>query len=234
MVINSLESVQKKPTIKTATQIPRNTYRHSNRMQKKWNDSPHIFGCILHIITRVTKQSRWVCFLGTKSNTRIQAIPPENGPVHVECSIMRNVMASATESELGGQFENCQTETSMITALSEMGHPQPPKIMETDNTSANSIDYGTEKQKISRAIDKKFYWVGDKIRQNHFHTIWKEVNKNLTDHVTKHHPIWQQRIFKPIHLKSDRKRHRKLKRPVHWDRKRVCCNYQSQGNPETG
>ena len=44
-------------------------------------------------------------------------MPPENVPVHVECSIMRNVMESATEAELGGLFENCQKEISMSTAL---------------------------------------------------------------------------------------------------------------------
>ena len=33
-------------------------------------------------------------------------MPPENGPMHVECSIMRNVMASFMESELGDLFEN--------------------------------------------------------------------------------------------------------------------------------
>ena len=41
-------------------------------------------------------------FPGKKFNTLIQTIPPENGPLNVcknvECSIMINVMASATES----------------------------------------------------------------------------------------------------------------------------------------
>ena len=56
-------------------------------------------------------------FLGPKSNAPIQEIPPENGPVHVECNIMRNVMASATEEELGALFENCHKATSIRTDL---------------------------------------------------------------------------------------------------------------------
>ena len=32
-------------------------------------------------------------------------MPPYNGPVHVECSIMRSDMVSATEAELWGLFE---------------------------------------------------------------------------------------------------------------------------------
>ena len=45
-------------------------------------------------------------FLGPKSrgNTPITEMPPENGPVHVECSIIRNIMALATEAQLGVLF----------------------------------------------------------------------------------------------------------------------------------
>ena len=37
-------------------------------------------------------------FVVPKPNTPIQAILPENGPVKVECIIMRNVMESYTEA----------------------------------------------------------------------------------------------------------------------------------------
>ena len=43
-------------------------------------------------------------FLATKSNTLIKEMPPGNGPVYVEYSIMINIMASSMESELGGLF----------------------------------------------------------------------------------------------------------------------------------
>ena len=71
---------------------------------------------------------------------------PENGPVHVEFSTMRNVMESTTKEELGGLFENCQKFTSVQTALAEMGHSQPPTPVEMDNTAANSIVNGTSKK----------------------------------------------------------------------------------------
>ena len=58
-------------------------------------------------------------FVSPKSsnNTLVRATPLENGPVHVEYSIMRNVMTSATETELGEFLENFQKETSMRTDL---------------------------------------------------------------------------------------------------------------------
>ena len=40
-------------------------------------------------------------FPGKKFNTLIQTIPPENGPVHVECSMMRNVMTSPRKKNWG-------------------------------------------------------------------------------------------------------------------------------------
>ena len=47
-----------------------------------------------------------------------------NAPVHVECKIMKNVLASATEAEIGVLFLNCQQAEILRTTLSELGHPQ--------------------------------------------------------------------------------------------------------------
>ena len=90
-------------------------------------------------------------------------MPPENVPVHVECSIMINVMASATEEELGGLFENCQKANSIRMYLAEMGHLQPPTLVTTKKTAANSIVNRAAKQKCSQEIYMRFYWVIDKI-----------------------------------------------------------------------
>ena len=56
-------------------------------------------------------------FLGPKSrnNIPIIAMSPQNDTVHVEYSIIRNFMTSATEAEVGGLFEIFQKATSMRT-----------------------------------------------------------------------------------------------------------------------
>ena len=82
--------------------------------------------------------------------------------MNVECSIVRNVMVSSTESELGGLFEKYQKAASMSTDLAEMVHQQPPTPIAMDNTAANSI-VNRKKQKIFQAIDMRFYWVRDRI-----------------------------------------------------------------------
>ena len=71
-----------------------------------------------------------------------------------------------------------------------MGHPQPPIPVAADNTEKNNILNGTSKQKRSRTIDMIFYWVPERILQNHFHILWEEGKKNLADYFTKHQPIW--------------------------------------------
>ena len=76
----------------------------------------------------------------------------------------------------------------------------------------------------------RFYWVRYIIRKNNFQIFWEEGKKNLADYDTKHHPIWYHKKMRPRYLKAT-KRHRNIKIPEKWDRKRVCWNYQPQGNP---
>ena len=93
----------------------------------------------------------------------------------------------------------------MRTALADMGHLQPPTPVTMDNTLANSIFKGAEKQKISRAIDMIFYWVRDRIRKKHFHIFLEEGKKNLADYVTKNHPIWHHREMRSRYIKAKKK-----------------------------
>ena len=95
-------------------------------------------------------------------------MPPENGPVHVEFSIMKHLMASATEEKLGELFENFQKATSTRTALAVMGHQQPPILVAMDNTAATIIVNRTAKQKRSWAKDMIFYCLRYIIKQDHF------------------------------------------------------------------
>ncbi len=48
----------------------------------------------------------------------------------------------------------------------DMGYPQPPTTILCDNTSAIGLANDTIKQKRSKAIDMRFHWIRDRIRQN--------------------------------------------------------------------
>ena len=86
-----------------------------------------------------------------------------NGAVHVLCHIMREVLSSAAEAELGALFHNGKEACPLRIALEEMGHPQPATPMATDNNTASGIATDTVKQKRSKAIDMRFYWIRDRV-----------------------------------------------------------------------
>ena len=58
--------------------------------------------------------------------------PTLNGIVFVVCKILRNIMASSAEAELGALFLNCQEAVPIGITLEEMGHPQPPTPVQVD------------------------------------------------------------------------------------------------------
>jgi hypothetical protein len=86
------------------------------------------------------------------------ATPPQyNDAIHIIRSIMRNVMASATEAELAALFHNARDGIPLRTALIKMGHPQAQIPIQTDNACAAGIANETVKQCQSKAIDMRFY-----------------------------------------------------------------------------
>ena len=59
-----------------------------------------------------------------------------NGIVYVVCKILRIIMTSAAESELGALFVNYQESVPIRITLEEMGHSQPPTPVQVDNSTA--------------------------------------------------------------------------------------------------
>ena len=83
--------------------------------------------------------------------------PTLNGIFFVVYKILRNIMSSAAEAELGALFLNCQEAVPTRITLEEMGHPQPPTPVQVDNSTALGIATGTIKQRNYKAMDMRFY-----------------------------------------------------------------------------
>ena len=114
--------------------------------------------------------------------------PLLNEPSHVVCTIMKNVMASAVEAEMGVLFINGQEVMILRTILKELGHQQPPTPIITDNSTASDITNNTIRQRRSRSMDMRFYWVRDRVQQGQLIGYWEPVAENKDDFNTKHHP----------------------------------------------
>ena len=115
-------------------------------------------------------------------------IPANNGAVHTIAQIIKNVMASACEAEIGAMFVNAREAVPMRQTLLEMGHPQPKTSMQTDNTAANQVVTNNVQPKRTKSMDKNFHWLRDRAAQQQFRYYWRPGPTNLGNYHTKHHP----------------------------------------------
>jgi hypothetical protein len=129
------------------------------------------------------------------------ATPPKNDKkltnraILIVSKVLEHVMSSAAEAESSAVFINAKKGAVLRTALDELGHKQPPTPMETDNTTATGYSNGTIKQKRTKAMDMRFYWIKDRVKQGQFKIYWGPGFQNLADYFTKHHsPAHQKRI----------------------------------------
>jgi hypothetical protein len=129
-------------------------------------------------------------------------VPPSNGSIHVVSQIMREVLSSAAEAELAGLFYNGKEICPIRIMLEEMGFPQPATPIQTDNNTACGIANDTVKQKRSKSIDMRFYWVRDRVKQGQFFIYWKKGSTNKADYFTKHHPPSHHIKMRPTILHS--------------------------------
>jgi hypothetical protein len=126
--------------------------------------------------------------------------PPMNGAVHVLSHKLKNVMASAAEAEVGALFENGQEAVSIRNTLMDMGHPQKATPVKTDNSTAAGISNNTMKQRRSRAMDMRFYWIRDRVQQQQFIVYWRPGTENLADYFTKHHAASHHREVRDTYI----------------------------------
>ena len=123
-----------------------------------------------------------------------------NAPISVLAKILKMVVASAAEAEIAALFMNAQDLVPLRVTCEELGHPQPATPIRTDNSTANGIVNGTIKQKKSKAIDMRFYWVRDRVEAGQFEVYWGPGKHNLSDYYTKHQPPRHIRKIHPIYI----------------------------------
>jgi hypothetical protein len=125
---------------------------------------------------------------------------PANGPIVILSQILSEIVSSAAEAELAALFHNCREACTIRTCLAEMGYPQPATPVVTDNSTAAGIANDTVKQRRSKAIDMRFYWVRDRVRQQQFKIHWKKGEQNHADYFSKHYPASHHRAVRSTYL----------------------------------
>ena len=89
-----------------------------------------------------------------------------NGAFYVSATIVRFVVASAAEAELGALYDNCQKGIVYRDILKDMGHPQPCTPVHCDNATAVGIANNLVKRQRSRSMEMRFFWISDKCAQD--------------------------------------------------------------------
>ena len=75
--------------------------------------------------------------------------------------IIKAVMSSAAEDEIGALFLNSRQAIPARTTLEEMVHKQPPTPIQTDNTTALGFVTKNLQPKATKSTDMRFWWMRD-------------------------------------------------------------------------
>jgi hypothetical protein len=89
------------------------------------------------------------------------AKPPNNGTILTTAQIIKAVMSSAVEAEVGALYIHCREAIPSCHTLEFMGHPQPSTPMKTDNTTALGVFNNNIIKKL-KTMDMKYHWLCDR------------------------------------------------------------------------
>jgi hypothetical protein len=189
MPLNNIETEQTKATEKTQSA--------TNQMLDYLATHPdatiryYASAMILHIhsdasylsVSNARSRLGGLFFLGNKSHKD----ETPNGSILSVAAVIKNVVASAAESEVGACFHNAQSGAPLRVTLTGLGHTQPPTPLRTDSSTAFGILNETIKQKRSKAMGMRYHWLSDRVRQKQFDVYWRPGREKLADYYTKHH-----------------------------------------------
>ena len=113
---------------------------------------------------------------------------PVDGTVVTVAKIIKFVMSSAAEADMGALYETAKELVPIRLTLEEMGWKQPITPIQTDNTTAAGVVNNTIIPKKSKSMDLRFWWLKCRESQQQFRYYWVPGRNNWGDYSTKHHP----------------------------------------------
>jgi hypothetical protein len=202
MALSDIATQQTAPTENTkklVDQFPDYMWTHPNA-----KICYHAFDMILnvHSASRACSRARGYFFLGSLPvNGDLIKI---NRPIHIRCTILKLVAASAAEAELGELFLNAQEAKVLRLTLLELGHPQPPTPIYIDNTTTVGIVNITIKRQCSRVMEMQYFWLLDGKTQKYFKFCYQPGQENLGNYPSKHHTVDIHQHIRPYYVHTDK------------------------------
>jgi hypothetical protein len=206
MLINVLASEQSNATEVTSDKVIKLLNYCNTHPDTK--NRYHASDMILHIhsyasyLSEIEAKSRAGGFF-YMGNTTKNDKKVTNGAILIIRKVLKHVMSSAAEAEIGAVFINAKEGAILRTTLKELGHKHPPTPMETDNTTAIGHSNGKIKQKRTKAMDMRFFWIKDRVKQGQFKIYWGPGYQNLADYFTKHHSPAHHKRIRNVYIHAD-------------------------------
>jgi hypothetical protein len=175
MPINVLASEKSRATAVTADKVIKllnycNTHPETKKRYHASDMILHIYSDASYLSKKEAKsRAGGFFYMGSSTNTDKKHT---NGAILIISTVLKRVMSSAAEAEIGAVSINANEGAVLRATLEELGHPHPPTPMETDNTTAKGYINGTIKQKRTKAMDMQFYWIKDIVKQGQFNVYW--------------------------------------------------------------
>jgi hypothetical protein len=136
-------------------------------------------------VSNARSRIRGLFFLRNKSPEQDKL----NGSILNVAVVIKNVVTSAAESEVGACFHNAHSGAPLRVTLTELGHTQPPTPLRKGNTTAFSILNKTIKQKRSKATGMRYHWLTDRVRNKKMTFIGDrdmKISVVITENIIQH------------------------------------------------
>jgi hypothetical protein len=149
MPINVLASEQSKATSVTSDKVIKllnycNTHPETKIRYHASDMILYIHSDASHLSEKEAKSRAGGFFYMGSSTNRDKKLT--NGAILIISKFLKHVMSSAAEAEIGAVLINAKEGAVLRTTLEELGNPQPPTPMETDNTTTTDYNNGTIKK----------------------------------------------------------------------------------------
>jgi hypothetical protein len=193
--VHELGSVQSKPTLHDIRKVER-LLQYVSTHQKS--------AIRYHASTmqlQVQSDASYLCRPGARSvlgGFHFLGFPDRiNGPIFCTSKIISCVVSSVAEAEFGAAFQNAQKAAEFRNTLHELGYSQQPTTIMIDNTVAEGLAADTINAKRSKAMDVRFFWLRDRLRQGQFAVKHLAGRWNISDFFTKSLPKDKYDQFHP-------------------------------------
>ena len=147
-----------------------------------------------------------------------------NGPVCAMSKVLDVVVSSAAEGEYGAAYLIAREAVYIRACATAMGYPQHnATILLCDNSTAVGLANDNVKIAKTKAIDMRYHWLRDRVRQGQFRVEWVPKNKNIADFFTKALPVHVHRSTARWLVRIPTTNPKRLARTANWLAKRATA-----------